>query len=236
MHAFISQHFTHFIALVVLISRLGDLATTYLVSPTLQLEANLIARRLGWKFAAATLLIALVPYYSTTAGVIIATASLLVSASNATKIMTARALGEQEYAYLARTVVARTRPALGLLFGLLPAGCYALLGGLILLFYPDPVRDWGFYLGVGVLTYAFVIAFWGSIRFLQLKQHERHRPSRPPGQPAPAIHIMVPPGAEPVTVPGAAGTFTRSAPGTERPALSKMQSAGPAPADGADRG
>jgi len=180
MRVFISQHFTHFIALVVLLSRLGDLATTYLVSPTLQLEANLLARRLGWKFAVATLLAALVPYYSVPAGLIIATASLLVSASNAAKIMTARALGEWEYAQLARVVVARTGPGRGLLFTLLPALCYAALGGLILLFYPDPVRDWGFYIGTGVLTYAFIIVFWGSIRFLRLTKTVRAVPPLPP--------------------------------------------------------
>jgi hypothetical protein len=43
--------FTHITAVLVLLSRLGDIVSTRLVTPTLQLEANSIARHLGWRYA-----------------------------------------------------------------------------------------------------------------------------------------------------------------------------------------
>ena len=54
----------HLIALLVLVSRIGDVGTTYLITPTLKLEANPIARKLRWPFAIATLALAFLPYWS----------------------------------------------------------------------------------------------------------------------------------------------------------------------------
>jgi hypothetical protein len=39
--------FTHLLAFFVLLSRIGDVVSTRLVSPTLRLEANQIVRRVG---------------------------------------------------------------------------------------------------------------------------------------------------------------------------------------------
>ena len=181
MREFIGHYFTHFIALVVLVSRVGDLLTTYLVSPTLKLEANSLARRFGWKFAFAALLIALVPYYSTGAGVVIATASLLVSATNAMKIMTAKALGEDEYLRFTQSVVARTSFGAGILYVLMPALFMTLLGGFILILFPSASAGWGFPIAIGVLAYAFAIGLWGTVRFLRLKKTAtKEEPSQSP--------------------------------------------------------
>ena len=64
MREFLMRHLVHVVAFATLISRLGDIGTTYLVSPTLRVEANPIARRLGWRYIFATALIALMPYRS----------------------------------------------------------------------------------------------------------------------------------------------------------------------------
>jgi hypothetical protein len=187
MSEFIGQHLAHFIALVVFLSRLGDIGTTYLVSPTLKLEANSIARRFGWKFALATLAVSAVPYYSIPLGIVIATASLLVSASNAMKIMAARALGEQAYVHLVQTVVSRTTIGMGVVYMLLPAAFYTLLGGMMLFFFPDPASDWGFYFALGILTYAFATSFWGVVRFITMKKKEgKESPNESP-EPIPTL-------------------------------------------------
>jgi hypothetical protein len=44
------QQLPHVIAFLLLIARLGDVGSTYLLSPTLKLEANPIMRRLRWPF------------------------------------------------------------------------------------------------------------------------------------------------------------------------------------------
>lgn len=172
MREFIHQHLADIVALVVLVSRAGDILTTLLASPTLKLETNAVARRLGRWYVLATLLVALVPYYSIPLGVVIATASLLVSASNAAKIMIARGLGEQRYYRLVQDVVSRTSVPIGVAYVLLPATFMALLGGTMLLFFPDPGL-WGFYFATGVFAYAVIVAFWGLVRFLTLKRNSR---------------------------------------------------------------
>src|SRR5437867_966894 len=87
----------HLLCVVILLSRLGDIGSTYLITPKLKLEANPIARKLGWGFAVATLLLCFVPYYSTALGIIVLIPSLMVSAANASKIWFVRAYGESEY-------------------------------------------------------------------------------------------------------------------------------------------
>src|SRR5208337_445540 len=91
------SNFEHLLCALILVSRLGDIGSTYLITPKLKLEANLVAGKLGWWFAAATLLVCLVPYYSAPLGVVVLVPSLLVSASNTSKIWFVRAYGESEY-------------------------------------------------------------------------------------------------------------------------------------------
>ena len=146
----------HVIAAPAVGSRLADVWTTYQVTPTLKLEANAIARRFGWRFALLTILSGLLPYYSAPLGVVLFTMSLMVSASNASKIVMAKALGEDELAALTQRALAATPAWPGLLFLVMPGFFIATLGGSLLLFYPDPA-EWGYYFGLGMLVYALAI-------------------------------------------------------------------------------
>jgi hypothetical protein len=58
----------HVIAFLLLLARIGDVGSTYLISPALKLEANPIIRRLRWPFAGITILVAAIPYYSVPLG------------------------------------------------------------------------------------------------------------------------------------------------------------------------
>src|SRR5437773_11506825 len=87
----------HLLCALIFISRLGDIGSTYLITPKLKLETNPIVRKLGWWFAIATLAVCLVPYYSTAMAIIVLVPSLMVSAANAGKIWVARAFGEGAY-------------------------------------------------------------------------------------------------------------------------------------------
>lgn len=174
-HRAMTEGYVHLLAALTVCSRVADVWTTYLVSPTLKLEANPIARRFGWKFALLTILIGFVPYVSPTAGVIVLTASFLVAASNASKIVMAKALGEDELAALSRRMILATPPWPGLLYMVMPGICMAAFGGSMLLFYPQPT-EWAYYFGVGVLAYAFAIFIWYPIRYFRVRADVKNAP------------------------------------------------------------
>ena len=153
---------------MILISRLGDIGSTYLVTPTLRLEANPILRRLGWRFALLTLLVCFIPYYSTAMGVIILVPSLLVTASNVSVIWLVRAVGETEYLEFVQRAVRRT--TLGrALAGVLASSVFIALAGATLLYLaPDPQRDWGFWFACGIFAYALALVLHRSLYFIRL--------------------------------------------------------------------
>jgi hypothetical protein len=164
------QQLPHVIAFLLLLARLGDVGSTYLLSPTLKLEANPIVRRFRWPFAIATLLIAALPYYSMPAGVAILITSLLVCASNSSRLWLVRTMGEAEYHAVLIGVARRAPVALSIVFCLLPPLFMAMIGGVILLFYPSRQQDWGYWIGLGFLLYALVIGLYGSLAFLRYRR------------------------------------------------------------------
>lgn len=170
----------HLLCVLVLIGRIGDIGSTYLVTPTLQLEANPIMKRLGWWFAIATLLTCLVPYYSTAAGIIILIPSLMISASNIGKIWFVRVYGETAYLELLLSMAKRSRLSHALLPVIAAATFIALIGLTLLLLSPDPSKDWGYWFGFGFLAYAFTIVFYGSLSCIKLfKMAHRVEPKNP---------------------------------------------------------
>jgi hypothetical protein len=174
MREFIISHFEHVLCGLIFVSRAGDIVSTFLLTPKLKLEANPIAKKLGWRFGVLTILACLVPYYSTPAGIIILVPSLLISASNTAKIWFVRALGETEYLSLLYRL-ARTTKLAHALAGVLVSALFIALAGLVLLFLaPDPSIDWGFWYGIGILTYAFIVGFYGSIYVWRLFRTARH--------------------------------------------------------------
>ena len=164
--------YVHMIAGIAVCSRIADVWTTWLVTPTLRLEANPIARRLGWGFALLTILVGFAPYLWPPLGIIVFTASFMVAASNASKIVMARALGEKELAELTHRILLNTPPWPGLLFLVMPAFFVAALGGSFLLFYSwEPA--WGYYFGIGMFAYAFAIMVWYPLRYLRVRAEAR---------------------------------------------------------------
>jgi len=168
--------YVHLIAGLAVCSRVADVWTTYLVTPTLKLEANAIVRRFGWRFASLTILVGLVAYVSPEVGVIVLTMSFMVSASNASKIVMSKALGEEELAALTRRVLLATPPWPGLLFLVMPAFFVGALGGALLLFYPRS-SDWGYYFGIGLLAYTLVILVWYPVRYFRVRAEAKKRPN-----------------------------------------------------------
>ncbi len=194
------QPSVHVIAGLAVCSRIADVWTTYLCTPTMKLEANSLARRFGWKYAFLTIPVGLVAYLSPPLGVIVLTMSFMVAAFNASKILMARALGEDEFEALGRRVLLSTPPWPGLLFLVLPGVFIAALGGCVLFAYPD-MSEWGHYFGIGMLAFAFAVFVWYPVRFFRMKAEVKIPPNQLPlslpasGMPAAGASVAPPPGA-----------------------------------------
>jgi uncharacterized membrane protein YbhN (UPF0104 family) len=48
-----------------------------------------------------------------------------------------------------------------------------LIGGVILLFYPNRHNDWAYYFALGFIAYAFVVGLYGTLAFLRYRREGR---------------------------------------------------------------
>jgi hypothetical protein len=158
------------LAILILISRLGDIGSTYLASPKLELESNGVIRRFRWPFAVLTIMVFIIPYWDIGAGIVIMVASLLVATSNSSKIWLIRAMGESEYLALMKRMAARAKPVPSLIFSLMPALFMSILAESVMYLYPSENTDLGYSIGLGILGYALVIAFYGPTTFLRYRK------------------------------------------------------------------
>jgi hypothetical protein len=162
------------VAALAVCSRVADIWTTYMVTPTLKIEANSIARRLGWPYALLTILAGLLTYVWEPFGIVLLTASFLIAASNASKIVMAKALGEDELAALSRRVILATPPWPGLVYLVLPGVFVGVVGGLLDLYYED--LGFAHYVGLGMLLCAAAIFVWFPVRYFRARSESATSP------------------------------------------------------------
>jgi len=158
------------LAILILVSRLGDIGSTYLASPRLELESNAVIRRLRWPFAVLTTLVFLIPWWDVGSGIVIMVASLLVAASNSSKLWLIRAMGENEYRALLVRMAAAASPVPSLIFSLMPALFMGILGATVMYLYPSETTDPGYHVGLGIMGYALVVACYGPLTFLRYRK------------------------------------------------------------------
>jgi hypothetical protein len=157
------------LAVLILLSRLGDIGSTYLASPNLELESNSLIRRLRWPFAALTIMVCVIPWWDVGSGIVIMVASLLVAASNSSKLWLIRAMGETEYRALLVRMAASAKLFPSLIFSLMPALFMSILGATVMYLYPSETTDPGYHVGLGIVGYALVVAWYGPITFLRYR-------------------------------------------------------------------
>jgi hypothetical protein len=170
MHEFLRQghNFQHVLAILILIGRVGDIGSTYLVSPTLKLEANPLARRLRWPFAILTLGVCVVPYYNTAMAVLILVPSLLVSGNNLARGWVARAVGEDELLAFLRRAALKTPPLVALAFTV-GAGAFVMLAGGVLMVLSGG-WSWAFCFALGLMIYGVTVGLYGSLFAMRLRR------------------------------------------------------------------
>ena len=163
-----SSELSHLLCLLLFIARLGDVGTTYLATPTLALEMNPIARRLGWKFAVLTIAVCFLPYWNQGLAVTALVVSLFVSASNAGKLWVMRTMGEKAYLALCIDLARQSRLSRALLTVAASSFFSTLAGGVVLFFCWNPTNDWGFWVGLGVVIYGIAMGMYSALWMVRL--------------------------------------------------------------------
>jgi hypothetical protein len=150
----------YFVMLALLLVGRGlDLLSTRLATPNLILEANPIARKLGWKWGSLFNLgicagVALWPI----AAIVFVTTSVLVAARNFKSAWIMRAMGENGYRYWVSDLLAQTglRMFLISLFG--ETLLTALVGGAVMFFAGESTVLLA--IGTGIVGYAAAVLFY----------------------------------------------------------------------------
>ena len=183
MQEWLGRNWNHVLCGLVLAARGADLFSTYLATPKLLLEANPIAKKLGWKFGFVTLLSALLAYVDQRLAVVVLVASLMVASANFSKLWTIRALGESGYQRFITELSGKAK----LSEALLGNGASALLviaAGLVLwLIRLNPDPELPFWFGLGLISYGLAIGIYGAafqFRLFRRRRLERAEKPMPP--------------------------------------------------------
>lgn len=151
-----------FLVALILAGRACDLFSTWLATPTLVLEANPIARRLGWKLALPINLL-LAPVFACwpLLAISISTTSALVAARNFQSAWLMRSMGEFGYR---RWFSARTAECPPLLLRgsfLAEAFLTMIVGGALMWACVDQLVPLG--IGLGITAYGFAVAVFTTL-------------------------------------------------------------------------
>jgi len=170
MTEFINSHPDHFLFIVLLISRIGDILTTYIATPNLKLEGNPLVRKLRWPFAIISIFVAFVAYIDLDLALTVAVVFLLVCASNASKMWMMRVLGEDEYLKLYYGLVQKASLGFSLVCLWAPPFFFLVLGIALRAF----TEGAGRHAADGFLFYALVLGFYNTFSYLKNRKQLSH--------------------------------------------------------------
>ena len=157
---------------LVLFGRTMDLFSTWIATPSLELEANPIARWLGWRAGivvnvVVAFAVALLPL----AAISIATTSVFVAARNLQSAWLMRVLGEHEYRVWLAARYREGRRGVFVICLVLHAGLIALVGIGLMAF-----SAWllvPFAVGFGIVTYALAVGFFTGLAMRRAARRDR---------------------------------------------------------------
>ena len=167
--SFASSEYYWMLALL-LFARGMDFLSTWVATPTLALEGNPIAKKLGWKLGGLLNLALCFGFaFWPLPAVIIATTGVLVAAHNFHSAWLMRSLGEYEYRlwFTDRLYRSNMRLYFGCLFG--ETMLTAIVGGAILWFSPDDSVP--FAIGVGIMAFAILVLFYTMLGVIRIRRH-----------------------------------------------------------------
>jgi hypothetical protein len=152
----------HIIALLILLGRIGDVASTLFITPHLVLEANPVVRRFKWPTIVLGFVLCLAPYVDVGLGIMIAVPSLLVTASNLSRGWVSRAVGEKEAeAFLLRAAMRGSLATVLSMLGI--ATAFFILAAALLLYISEGSESLEYWFGIGMILYALTVGIHGSL-------------------------------------------------------------------------
>ena len=147
---------------VLVFGRGMDILSTWVATPTLMLEANPIARRLGWKWGLVMNLVlcGFVAFFPL-AAVVVVTTSLLVAARNFKTAWLMRAMGEERYLTFMLNQVRGMDRRLYLFCLFAEAALVAAVGFAVAWHSRIPSIPLG--IGAGIVAYAVAVVFYSCL-------------------------------------------------------------------------
>ncbi len=159
--AFASRDYLITLGLLVF-ARGMDFLSTWFATPNLELEANPLAKRLGWKWGAAfNILLCVAVAHWTLAGLIVVTTSLLVAARNFKSAWFMRALGEVDYSLMVGDAMNRSSRRAYFISVLGETLLFGLVGGAVVMTSEWPSVPLA--VGMGMVAYALAVAFYSLL-------------------------------------------------------------------------
>jgi hypothetical protein len=146
-----------------------DFLSTWIATPNLVLEANPIARKLGWKGGIILNLILCVAFaFWPLPAIVIITTSLLVASRNFQSAWLMRSLGEERYRCWMAEKLAQTDWGLYLFCLFAQTVLVASVGGCLMAF-----SHWAsipFAVGTGIITYALAVTFYTLLSVWRIRR------------------------------------------------------------------
>jgi hypothetical protein len=174
MREFIFDNIRPVLCILILGARLADIVSTYLASPSLQLESNPLVKRVGWSLPLMSVIVCVIPYWTVGAGVVVLVVSLWVSADNIARLWFIHALGESAYHDMVQRALDRGSPRGLFLTTCAKTLCIVVMGSILcVLAYASPEPPLSFWFGVGILSYAFIGLWLGMHLFWGLRKRRR---------------------------------------------------------------
>lgn len=153
----------YFVTLGLLVFARGmDFLSTWFATPNLELEANPIAKRLGWKWGIAfNVLLCVAVAHWPLAGLIVVTTSLLVAARNFKSAWLMRAFGEADYSALVGEAMSRSSRRAYFISVLGETLLFGLVGGALVMSSEWPSIPLA--VGMGMVAYAGAVLFYSLL-------------------------------------------------------------------------
>jgi hypothetical protein len=160
--------------LLLLFARAMDFLSTWVATPNLVLEANPLARKLGWTWGIPVngVLCGLFAFWPLPA-IIIITTSTLVAARNFQLAWLMRSYGEENYRDWFLQRLEDTTPGLFLLCLFAQTALTASVGGALMLFSNDWLVPFG--IGMGIVAYAVAVAVYTTLALWRNRRAVRLR-------------------------------------------------------------
>lgn len=163
---------------LLMLSRGMDFLSTWIATPNLILEANPLAKKLGWKWGGLlNLAVCGVFAFWPMPAIVIATTSILVAARNFQSAWLMHTMGEEAYRHWMVEKLSQTKFGLYLFCLLTQAMLMACVGAALLFFSELLLVPFG--VGVGMVTYAIAVAFYSLLATWRARRTSRGRAVEP---------------------------------------------------------